>query len=135
MIRRPLNPRFEQPVLDGIKTTTIREKPWPIGKPIMLFRWQGLPYRSKQADIAPVVVEETRDIIIERWPGGGLGIGLYVPLPDAPQLWETEGFESQEDMTAWFRNAIPENVFAKRMAIMRFRLAHELMKPSQISTH
>ena len=38
--------------------TTIRDKPWPIGVPIMLYYWSGKPYRSKQVDIAPVIVRD-----------------------------------------------------------------------------
>lgn len=36
MIRRPLNSRFNQKVLDQIKVTTLRDKPWPVGVPIQL---------------------------------------------------------------------------------------------------
>ena len=53
MTRRPLNERFANKVLAEIKHTTIRDKAWPMGKPIMLFRWSGKPYRSKQIEVAP----------------------------------------------------------------------------------
>lgn len=119
MIRRPLNERFAQKVLDGIKTTTIRDNPWPVGVPIMLFRWEGKPYRSKQINIAPVVVEET------------CGIGLWVNatsftyaseqmIYNGP-LWQCEGFDSRDDMDAWFLTKMrPGPMVAK--ALMRFRL-------------
>jgi hypothetical protein len=39
MIKCPLSPQFSDAVRNGVKTTTIRSKPWPIGRPIMLFNW------------------------------------------------------------------------------------------------
>jgi hypothetical protein len=34
MIKRPLAEQFHQKVLDGIKISTIRPNPWPVGVPI-----------------------------------------------------------------------------------------------------
>ena len=56
MIKRPLDPKFSDAVREGRKVTTIREKPWPVGKPIMLYNWSGIPYRSKHIDVASVKV-------------------------------------------------------------------------------
>lgn len=118
MIRRPLNERFAGPVLDGVKTTTIRDNPWPVDVPIMLFRWSGKPYRSKQVEIAAVVV--TAATAIDLWIEDGrlhhsdiLGLGR--------PLWQSEGFRSFAEMDAWFRSKmLPGEVVTK--ALMRFRL-------------
>ena len=59
MIKRPLNSRFSDAVLEGRKVTTIRDTPWPVGKPIMLYNWSGAAYRSPQIDVAAVLVVET----------------------------------------------------------------------------
>lgn len=39
MIKRPLNSQFREKVLCGEKTTTIRDKAWPVGVPIMLYAY------------------------------------------------------------------------------------------------
>ena len=41
MLKRPINSRFRELVLRDEKTTTIRDKPWPVGVPIMLYSWTG----------------------------------------------------------------------------------------------
>lgn len=120
MIRRPLNERFADAVLSGRKITTIRDKPWPVGKPIMLFRWEGKPYRSKQVEIAPVVVEEVQSIEIEM---PGFGEPAYYPrkLDCGCPLWISEGFASQDDMDSWFYRVVkPGQTVTK--ALMRFRM-------------
>jgi hypothetical protein len=119
MIRRPLNERFAGKVHDGIKITTIRDNPWPVGKPIMLFRWSGAAYRSKQVNVAAVVALSAIEIhlwIDERGEFGHTSIdGLGCPL------WYAEGFNSSEDMAAWFAAKLkPGQVVAKHL--MRFRL-------------
>ncbi len=118
MIRRPLNERFAEKVLAGIKTTTIRDKPWPVGKPIMLFRWSGKPYRSKQIDIAPVVVDFTQGIDITHAPGGMV---YSSPIVAKRPLFGTEGFSSPKEMDDWFGPLVkPGKTVTK--ALMRFRL-------------
>lgn len=108
MLKRPLNPRFADAVLTGLKTTTIREKPWPLQKPIMLFRWQTTPYRSKQIDIAAVIASSVQPIRITR--NHDSTMAYQVASGDgqtaADSLWQSEGFESQDDMDHWFRTLL-----------------------------
>ncbi len=119
MIRRPINARFEQPVLAGLKTTTIREKPWPIGVPIQLFRWSGIPYRSKQINVAVIEVTAVNEVKITHKPDGDM---LYAyGTPKARPLHETEGFTSRADMDAWFRPLVkPGQILLQHL--MHFRL-------------
>lgn len=104
MIRRSINARFEQPVLEGRKTTTIRDKPWPVGVPIQLFRWEGKAYRSKQINVAVIEVRSVShmDISESAYPPH-LKYDFAAAMVSSPKLWETEGFTSKEDMDDWFR--------------------------------
>ena len=118
MIKRPLNPRFSQAVLAGRKITTIRDKPWPVGVPIMLYNWSGLPYRSKQVDVAPVIVEFVQGIDINHEPMGAMFSTAYVAKRP---LFGTEGFGSHREMEQWFEAIIkPGQTVTK--SLMRFRL-------------
>jgi hypothetical protein len=121
MIKRPLNPQFSDAVREGRKSTTIRDNPWPVGVPIMLYNWSGLPYRSKQIDVAPVIVESVHRIVITRFNDTGMGYGDYCPLPSHRQLWETEGFDSREQMNEWFRSALKKSTVSEKV-LMRFSL-------------
>jgi len=105
MIKRPLNPRFADKVLAGHKTTTIRRKPWPVGVPIILYRWSGKPYASKQLNVTAVIVTATTPILITRPVDGNL-IYAYKPPGEPRPIWETEGFKNTIDMDAWFRPLI-----------------------------
>lgn len=119
MIKRPLNARFHDPVLEETKITTIRDKPWPVGVPIMLYNWSGLPYRSKQVDVCAVVVLGFWPIVIVHQLDSKMLYGCG--MENARPLWETEGFESQEDMDEWFRKVVKkgDTVFKH---LMRFKL-------------
>jgi hypothetical protein len=122
MIRRPLNSQFTEAVLGGRKTTTIRDKPWPVGKPIMLFNWSGAPYRSSQIDVAAVEVENVCDVFITRGKDDSLAIDTMsmTMLGGSPPLWQTEGFVSGEAMRAWFLPLVkPGETIMKHL--MRFR--------------
>lgn len=122
MIKRPLKSRFSEAVCEGRKFTTIRDNPWPVGKPIMLYNWSGAAYRSPQIDVAPVIVEETTPIRIGVSSNGnhvffhaerGIHCGVM--------LWQAEGFESAEDMKEWFLEKLkPGQTVEKHL--MRFRL-------------
>ena len=119
MIKRPLNPQFSTAVLEGRKFTTIREKPWPVGVPIMLYNWSGLPYRSKQVDVCPVKVIFTQPITITHWDNG-------IMLFDYPcnwPLWEGEGFDSGDAMDDWFRPLVKpgQTVFKHLMQFKLFK--------------
>lgn len=116
MIKRPLNARFRGAVLAGQKTTTIRDKAWPVGVPIMLFTWSGAAYRSKQSDVAPVKVKGFWTIRITHTPDGAM---VYVCGKESgPALYESEGFASQDDMDDWFRPLVkPGQTIAKSLML------------------
>lgn len=118
MIRRPLNERFVTAVQTGIKVTTIRNKPWPVGKPIMLYHWLGKPYASKQQDFCAVVVKETRLVKITHCDDGRI---LYTRETQEPRpLWATEGFTSGLEMDAWFRPLVkPGQTVEKHLMIFQ----------------
>ena len=102
MLKRPLNPRFREPVLADRKTTTIRDKAWPVGVPIMLYNWSGAAYRSKQIDVAPVIVRGFWTIRITHLNRGDIMV-YRCGKESGPALYKSEGFASQEEMDAWFR--------------------------------
>lgn len=121
MIKRPIDRRFRGKIADLVKVTTIRDKPWPVGRSIMLYHWTGRAYRSKQEEFLPVVVLATERIQITRTV---LGMGYWKDGSDdfLAGLWITEGFESQEEMDAWFRPLVKcGETITKHL--MRFRLA------------
>ncbi|MCL5460053.1 hypothetical protein M3M33_15560, partial [Loigolactobacillus coryniformis] len=70
MIKRPLNAQFSNAVLEKRKITTIREKPWPVGVPIMLYNWSGAAYRSPQIDVGVVTVSGWWPITIAHTESG-----------------------------------------------------------------
>lgn len=122
MIKRPLNERFTSAVREGRKVTTIRDNPWPIGKPIMLYNWSGRPYASPQSDVAAVTVEETTPIKITRLPSGAM---LYEYSTGGDErlacLWHCEGFNDGHEMDAWFSAKMKPGQTMKKH-LMRFRL-------------
>ena len=125
MIKRPLNTRFTEAVRLGRKTTTIRDKAWPVGKPIMLYNWSGAAYRSPHVDVAPVIVRATSRIVIARSELRPDVVALLPvsPIHDGP-LWQVEGFDSLEEMRAWFRRLLkPGQSVTKHL--MRFALWDE----------
>ena len=124
MIKRPLHERFSVAVARGEKFTTIREKPWPVGVPMMLYNWTGKPYRSPQRDVCAVQVIFTQAIYITH----GIDGKMEYDYPCAWELWEGEGFESQAEMDEWFRAVVkPGEIVTKHL--MRFRLANVKAHP------
>ena len=138
MLKRPLHSRFGPKVLAGIKCTTIRDTPWPVGKPIMLYHWSARAYNSPQVDVAAVQVLFTCPIIIIRLPNERMSYQvdqesfaklvneipethpLSTPSSDL-HLWQLEGFDSREDMDTWFRAKLkPGQTVHKHL--MRFKL-------------
>lgn len=101
MIKRPLHPQFREPVLRDEKTTTIRDKAWPVGVPIMLYNWSGAAYRSKQIDVAPVIVKGFWTIRITHYENGKMR--YECGKESGPALYKSEGFASTDDMDDWFR--------------------------------
>lgn len=127
MIKRPLNPRFNAAVLEGRKITTIRDKPWPVGVPIMLYNWSGAAYRSKQVDVAAIVVMGYWSIELAHAEGWGMRYAYGMESPRS--LYETEGFESRDDMDEWFRAVVKPGQKVTKF-LMRFRL-HRTSPSSQ----
>jgi hypothetical protein len=126
MIKRPLNPQFNTAVLEGRKFTTIREKPWPVGVPIMLYNWSGAAYRSPQVNVAAVIVEETGIVHITHREGGGIIYFGFIHQnfhrAEGTNLYKSEGFSSAAEMADWFRPLIkPGQTVEKHL--MKFRLA------------
>lgn len=122
MIKRPLNIRFRQAVLDGRKVTTIRDNPWPIGQPIMLYSWSGAAYRSKQDNLCAVMVDKTFPITIRREDNGQMTYWIIGGFGDFPApLWQCEGFDSPEDMDSWFSSKMKPGDSTEK-ALMIFRL-------------
>jgi hypothetical protein len=119
MIKRPLNIRFSTPVREGQKFTTIRDNPWPVGKPIMLYNWSGAAYRSPQIDVAPVSVLGWWPIVIERQADGTMR--YECGMENEKPLWECEGFLSQADMDEWFSAKMKRGEWLNKY-LMRFRL-------------
>lgn len=121
MLKRPLNPQFSDAVREGRKWTTIREKPWPVGVPIMLYNWRGAAYRSPQIDVCPVIVLGWWPITIAKTETGAMSYayGLETEIP----LWEHEGFPSPEALDEWF-GAMVKPGQTITQTLMRFRLAN-----------
>lgn len=121
MIKRPLNARFRASVAAGIKTTTIRNKPWPVGVPIMLYTWSGAAYRSPQLDLAAVIVREVRTIRITHREDGGM---IYAcGQQTARRIHESEGFATRGELDAWFRPLVKRGETAEK-AMMFFSSAN-----------
>ena len=117
MIKRPLDPRFSKAVLDGVKFTTIRDKPWPVGVPIMLYNWSGKAYRSKQIDVAEIKVSGYWPIKITRCKDGSMRYE-YGMLNSNP-LHVTEGFASRSELDNWFRPLVKPGKSLEKV-LMRF---------------
>lgn len=126
MIKRPLHFQFCDAVREERKITTIRQKPWPIGVPIMLYNWAGPAYRSKQIDVAAVEVIETMPIEISRPEFGGIHFSIR-RVAGRP-LWSCEGFKDQDAMDSWFLAEICAGDKETRH-LMRFRLIKKLSHP------
>ena len=127
MIKRPLSQRFHQKVLDGIKVSTIRPNPWPVGVPIQLFYWQDKPYRSKHVNGPAVIVNCIKPMQICNPCTGKLeycyGHGSLLNV--APKnLYTIEGFDSQEDMDTWFRRLVKPG-----QTIQQYQMLFSLFQP------
>jgi hypothetical protein len=105
MIKHPLSERFHKKVFDGIKISTIRPNPWPIGKPIQLFHWADKPYASKHVNGPVVIVCVVKPVEVRKCRTGFMHyIDLSQRLPRylSSNLYIYEGFDTQEDMDTWF---------------------------------
>lgn len=127
MIKRPLNSQFSKKVRDGIKITTIRNKPWPIGVPIMLYNWMGAAYRSKHKNVAVIKVAEVRTIRITHKEDGDILYAYGATDICGKRIHETEGFDSRKDMDAWFRPLVKMGQTAER-SLMYFSLVNDIVQ-------
>jgi hypothetical protein len=114
MIKRPLNKQFNEAVLAGTKTTTIRDTAWPLNCSIMLYNWTAKPYASPQIDVCAITVTEVYCIKISN---AGRMMIYNCPIPD---LYRTEGFASKEAMDNWFQPLIQKGKSAEKY-IMKFQ--------------
>jgi hypothetical protein len=126
VIKRPLAEQFHQKVLDGIKVSTIRPNPWPVGVPIQLFRWEGLPYRSKHVNGPAVIARSANQIMIANDATGAIryhlaGDDLRHAITD---LYVIEGFDSQGKMDDWFRRSVKPG-----QTIHQYQMLFSLIKP------
>lgn len=123
MTKRPLHPRFREQVLAGKKTTTIRDNAWPVGVPIMLYQWSGAAYRSKQIDVAPVIVEQAHEIRITHREDGGM-VFAFAERGEQ-RIHETEGFASRAELDAWFRPLVRRGETETKV-MMHFRIIADI---------
>lgn len=128
MIKRPINPQFSSAVIEGRKFTTIRSKPWPCWKPIMLYHWSGAAYRSKQVDVVAIEVEETLELIVTHDRDGGIVFSR--DKIDGIPIHQTEGFEDAGKMQEWFSKVVPVGKTVE-LALMRFRLLNDQTLPTE----
>ncbi len=126
MIKRPLAEQFHQKVMDGIKISTIRPNPWPVGIPIQLFRWEGLPYRSKHINGPAVIARSANRIMIANDATGAISYHLtdYDLCHAITDLYVIEGFDSQEKMDDWFRRLVKPG-----QTIQSYQMLFSLIKP------
>ena len=126
MIKRPLAEQFHQKVLDGIKVSTIRPNPWPLGVPIQLFRWEGLSYRSKHVNGPAVIARSANRIMIASDAAGVISYHLtdYDLCAAIKDLYVIEGFDSQEDMDTWFRRLVKPG-----QTIQSYQMLFSLIEP------
>jgi hypothetical protein len=87
----------------------------------MLYNWSGAAYRSKQIDVAAVTVKGVLPIEIHRRSDGEMFYACN--LSGSRMLHETEGFESREELDAWFRPLLKPGQTVTKF-LMRFRLAN-----------
>jgi hypothetical protein len=123
MLKRPLHTQFREPVLRDVKTTTIRDKAWPVCVPIMLYNWSGAPYRSKQIDVAVVVVSEVKPIKITHCEDGEMRFSRARSRDE--WLFETEGFATADELHAWFRPLVKRGDSVEKHLMLFSRSNHQ----------
>lgn len=102
-------PRFHDPIRQGIKRSTIRKQgkrpPPKIGDLLSLRTWTGIPYRSKQATLSEQPCAGVRPIELGL---SNLGIwqvsrrNMLLTAAERRELALVEGFASDTDMQHWF---------------------------------
>lgn len=89
----------------------------------MLYNWSGAAYRSKQIDVAAIIVAEVQPIEIAM---PDFGEPAYTPrkLDCGCPLWVSEGFASQDDMDSWFYKVVKTGETVTK-SLMRFSLLND----------
>lgn len=95
-------PRFEEPILQGIKGSTIRGKArCKEGDELSLRVWSGKPYRSKQRELFRIPCQATADVRIYE---DRLSLdGMVCTTRERDAVVRREGFENWEAMRDWFQ--------------------------------
>lgn len=89
--------RFRDPILSGVKTSTIRKKArCRAGDTLSLRCWTGKPYRSKQMTFATRICAGVMPVVIEEGHMVMNGIPVNKAMREALAL--TDGFERFRDM-------------------------------------
>lgn len=109
--------RFESPVVTGRKLHTIRPhrrdgRPRArVGETLSIRVWTAIPYRSKQREIARVVVTSVEGVAIHKdgleWRPGGLAACFWHEQRREKLLrsfaW-SDGFANWPELKAWFHH-------------------------------
>jgi hypothetical protein len=119
MIKRPVDERFVAALERGVKTTTIQNKPWPVGVPIMLYAWSSKGDRSRRDLVKVMVTEVCRMGIFRGLDSDEIRFFAFFQLHRP--LFESEGYESHAELCDWFRKKI-ERGGSAQMMLMRFRI-------------
>lgn len=94
-------PRFEEPIVKGIKGSTIRGKArCKQGDVLSLRLWTGKPYRSKQRELFRVECQATAAVRIYH---DRISLdGMVCTERERDAIVKREGFGSWEAMREWF---------------------------------
>ena len=90
----------------------------------MIYNWSGAAYRSKQVDVAPIIVMGFWTILITHEKDGSMS--YFYGMKNEKPLHETEGFNSREELDDWFRPLVKIGTTVGK-TLMRFRLANSKM--------
>lgn len=94
--------RFRDPILSGVKTSTIRKKArCSAGDTLSLRCWTGRPYRSKQETFATRICSGVMPVVIEE--GRIVMNGIPVDKAMRETLAVADGFASFRDMEDFFK--------------------------------
>jgi hypothetical protein len=91
-----------------------------------LFRWEGLPYRSKHVNGPAVIVRSADPITIASDAAGAISYHLtdYDLCRAITDLYVIEGFDSQKKMDDWFRRLVKPG-----QTIQSYQMLFSLIEP------
>lgn len=94
-------PQFAEAIRTGAKRQTIRPRFVPkLGERLSLREWTGLPYRSKQRELAQVMVTEMFSITIQ--DQSMMINGVDATPEEIKALTIADGFRNEKEMRQWF---------------------------------